>query len=327
MIKMKIRWLYLLFICLLTACAVETEPIAVMRETAVPTPTVSEALRQDAASMAEDLGIAVDEAIRRFQLQEAVGPLGAQLEANEADTFAGLWLQQEPEFRVVVAFTRDGQATMQPYLEGNPIAEVVEIRTAEATLAELKSAQTAASSLLAELDIPAASGINVQANQVELYITDEALFAAALQGANEQLPEHVVTIVTYEPLGDELPFPVTPEPTVYFPQLKARSASFMGALLVGELVVTDGCLRLQSEDDQSHLVIWQTDYFLNNNQGTLEILDREGQVVARVGEPIQLGGGEIPSAVDDDQLQAPMPASCTGPYWLMGEVVPQTNAP
>jgi hypothetical protein len=72
--------------------------------------------------MAEALGISVDEAVRRFQLQEAIGPLGAQLEANEADTFAGLWLQQEPEFRVVVAFTQDGEATMQPYVAGTPLA-------------------------------------------------------------------------------------------------------------------------------------------------------------------------------------------------------------
>jgi hypothetical protein len=237
-----------------------------------------------------------------------------------------LWLQQEPEFRVVVAFTEDGEATMQPYLAGSPMADVVEIRTADATLAELMSAQTAASSLLAELGFPADSGINVQANQVELYITDEAAFTSALQTADVELPAHVVAIPVYEPLGGDIPFSITPVPEVYMPQLKTRSASFMQALLVGELVVKDGCLRIQAENSsESHLVFWQTDYFLTDNNGTIEILNREGQVVARVGEPIQMGGGEITEAVSDDQLQGPLPTACSGPYWLMGEIVPSAN--
>jgi hypothetical protein len=321
--RMMKHWYCLVIVCLLAACGGAVEPEAVAQATAVPTPTVSDALRQDAASMAEALGISVDEAIRRFQVQEAVGPLGAQLEANEAETFAGLWLQQEPEFRVVVAFTEDGEATMQPYLAGSPIADVVEIRTAAVTLAELQSTQMAVSSLLVELGIPADSGINVQANQVELYITDEAAFEAALQAADAELPEHVAAIPIYEPLGDDIPFSLTPAPDVHMPQLKMRSGSFMAALLVGELVVMDGCLRVQVENSpESHLIFWQTDYFLNDNEGQLEILNRESDVVARVGEPIQLGGGEIPAPVDDDQLQAPLPAACTGPYWLMGEIVP-----
>jgi hypothetical protein len=110
------------------------------------------------------------------------------------------------------------------------------------------------------------------------------------------------------------------------PQLKMRSGSFMEALLSGELVVMNGCLRIQVENStESYLVFWQPDYFLNQNNGTREILDREGQVVARVGEPIQMGGGEIPAVVDNDQLQAPLPPACAGPYWLMGEIVSPIN--
>jgi hypothetical protein len=161
---------------------------------------------------------------------------------------------------------------------------------------------------------------------VELYITDEAAFTSALQTADVELPAHVVAIPVYEPLGGDIPFSITPVPEVYMPQLKTRSASFMQALLVGELVVKDGCLRIQAENSsESHLVFWQTDYFLNNNNGTIEILDREGQVVAQVGEPIQMGGGEITEAVSDDQLQEPLPTACSGPYWLMGEIVPSAN--
>ncbi len=67
---------------------------------------------------AKDQDVPLEEAVRRLQLQESVGKLGAELEANERDTFAGLWIEHEPEYRVVAAFTRDGEETIRPYVEG-----------------------------------------------------------------------------------------------------------------------------------------------------------------------------------------------------------------
>ena len=60
---------------------------------------------QDSRMYAEQFCIGLAEAIRRLTLQESIGKLGAALEANEAATLGGLWIQHEPEFRVVVAFT------------------------------------------------------------------------------------------------------------------------------------------------------------------------------------------------------------------------------
>ncbi|GAJ24513.1 unnamed protein product, partial [marine sediment metagenome] len=71
------------------------------------------------------------------------------------------------------------------------------------------------------------------------------------------------------------------------------------------------------------LIIWQPDYFVNNNDGTIEILDRNGEVVARVGEEVCMGGGEITSIEHINKLlKEPLPQDCEGPYWLMGEIVP-----
>ncbi len=117
---------------------------------------------------------------------------------------------------------------------------------------------------------------------------------------------------------DEIPFDINPDPSVYFPQLKMRSGVFMEALLIGELVLEDGYLRIDGT-----LIIWQPDYFVNNNDGTIEILDRNGEVVARVGEEIGMGGGEIkPIDYINKLLKEPLPADSKGPYWLMGEIVP-----
>ena len=70
---------------------------------ATPTLEVSDALRRDASAMAEELGISVDEALRRLQYQDGIGDLQAALMANEHDTFAGLWIEHQPEYRIVIA--------------------------------------------------------------------------------------------------------------------------------------------------------------------------------------------------------------------------------
>jgi hypothetical protein len=316
----------ILLVMLLVGCSApmesslqtSTQPTAVSVE-------VSDALRRDAEAMAEDLGISVDEAIHRLKLQDPIGTLGAELERLEADTFAGLWIQHEPEYRVVVAFTRNGEETIQPYVEDTPLADLIEVRTAEATYEELKAAQQEVQRLVDELGLSLASGINIEENRVEVYVTDRSLFDTTLREANIQLPDHVEVITIYEPLGDDIPFAVTPVPTIHFPQLKMRSASLMTALLVGKLIVKDGCLRVStSEDDRGHLIIWQPDYFLNSNEGVIEILNRKGEVVARVGEEIRMGGGEVPLTADlERQLREPLPEQCEGPYWLMGQLAPK----
>jgi len=99
----------------------------------------------------------------------------------------------------------------------------------------------------------------------------------------------------------------------------------MEALLIGELVVQDGCLRVQS-GEESQLVIWQADYFLNNHDGTLEILDETGKMVAYVGETVYMGGGEVPLTAElEAGLREPIPEECGKPpkVWLMGEFVPE----
>jgi hypothetical protein len=67
--------------------------------------------------------------------ENPVGTLNAELEAKEADTFAGLWLEHNPE-KVIVAFTHDGKKTVKPYLKYRTIPNL-ELLTARITQAEL----------------------------------------------------------------------------------------------------------------------------------------------------------------------------------------------
>lgn len=275
--------------------------------------------------MAADLGITVDEAIRRLSLQNSIGSLGAQLERQESATFAGLWIQNKPEYRVVVAFTRDGPQTIKPYIENTPYESLIELRTADVSLAELELIQQEIMQMTRDFGLSFSSGINVQENRVELYVTDQALWEASLQKSDRRLPEHVTAIIVYTPLGDKLPFALTPAPGVFFPQLRARRPAYMEALLVGKLIIEAGCLRIAIEppESQSYLVIWEADYFLNDNNGITEVLDRHGRVAARVDDPISLGGGGVPLSSFSSELREPIPDRCQGPYWLMGEFASQ----
>ncbi len=150
-------------------------------------------------------------------------------------------------------------------------------------------------------------------------MTDRPRFDAALASAGAQLPAHVVVITTYTPLGTPS-FALTPDASLHLPQLTSRSGAFMMALLEGTLIVQDGCLRVTGTGGASHLVIWQPDYLVNNRYGVLEVLNRDGAVVARVGKLVHMGGGEVPLDRFERDLREPLPAGCTGPYWLMGDI-------
>jgi len=281
---------------------------------------------QDVEMMASDLGIPVEEALRRQEYTGAISELQARLRANEADSFAGLWIEHEPQYRVVAAFTGDAQEILAQYVDSDhPLADVVEARSATYTYEQLMADQHTAGRLLEQMGFSAASGIDVQENQVEIFVTDRAAFEAALAASGAELPPSVVVTITYEPVGEIPPFAVTPVPEVFMAQLKQRDAAFMEALLSGKLVIDNGCLRVQN-DNESYLVIWQADYFLTDNDGVLEILDETGTAVAEVGEIVYMGGGEQ-AGVRDAELRQPVPEPCGGPYWRMGQFLPEARLP
>jgi hypothetical protein len=318
---MKIISILLLALAL-TACApaTQTEP---------PTTTPSgEAIRRDAQAYAEQMGVTLEEAIIRLNRQNegAIGELGNELERHEAATFAGLWLQHQPEYRVVVAFTRDGEETIRRYVAANSdLFPLIELRAAQYSLAQLKADQRTTAQMMETAGLSAAISIDLIENRVVVYATDRAAFDASLSAAGATLPASVFVDVVYEPVGETPPFAITPVPDLFMAQLKQRDAMFMAALLVGELRVEDGCLRVRTARD-SLLIIWQADYYLTNNNGLLEILDETGAPVAQVGEAVYMGGGGQPE-IQLAELREPLPIACGGPYWRMGGFLPEEYIP
>ena len=133
----------------------------------------------------------------------------------------------------------------------------------------------------------------------------------------------------------------TSEPTIFFPQGQEETGDgvrvVMQALLFGELVVVDGCLRLkESHGDASHLLIWPPDFTLSIENNAIQILNGAGQVVARVGDELRISGGEVPAAVAPAFPGLPSSGQCPprfsivggepGGYWIVGDEVGPAEA-
>jgi streptogrisin C len=110
---------------------------------------------------------------------------------SEADSYAGMWIQHEPDYRVIVRFTERGEETLLPYLADTPLAGLVEVRGASITLASLVEEQQALGETLQSLGIAHESYLDEVENRVVLLVLDPAELDATLAAANVALPTFV----------------------------------------------------------------------------------------------------------------------------------------
>jgi len=149
-------------------------------------------LMADAQTYAAEYGVTEEEALRRMHLEREAGALNAALEANEQATLAGLWIQHEPDFRVIASFTERGTETIRSYITGEPLEDIVEVRLAAVTLADLKAEQMSAMQTVRHLGIHADSEIDVIQNRVKLGVLDRRQLDSALANSGASLSERVV---------------------------------------------------------------------------------------------------------------------------------------
>lgn len=320
--------LFALLLFVLVACAPSSEPAGPAPQSSTEPAGSTPTLNPDAQFYADEYGISLEEAGQRLEWQSAIGELNATLEANEAETFAGLWIEHEPEFKIVVAFTENGEETLAPYIAGRPFAAVVEVREYEYSWDELRAVQqelTAAIEALEPLNF--SSGVDVQNNRVTLTVANPAALLAELETAGYTLPPMVV-VEAIDPgnIPDDTRGGVTeytgPDgQTIYFPR-QGPAVAYMDALLEGTLALDEaGCLRMEypgmgADGELGPLVIWHYDFTLHVEGDAVEVLNGAGEVVARVGEEVRMGGGfgsEV--ALPGMPLEA-----CPGPYWILGSI-------
>jgi hypothetical protein len=146
-------------------------------------------------------GVSRDEAIQVFEIQGSFGETGLQTElsSQEPETFGGLWLQHEPEFKIVVAFTRDGEATFNKHYSAKlePFMPYFEVRTVKVPLAVLEQTQLQIGYVFEELDIPTNSAVHVIENRVDFTVAESVRtkVEGAIQSGKVDLPDYA--LITY----------------------------------------------------------------------------------------------------------------------------------
>jgi hypothetical protein len=113
-------------------------------------------------------------------------------------------------------------------------------------------------------------------------------------------------------------------PNVAFPRQEPVEGprEVMEAELVGVLVLEEGCLRVDSHYNYgSYLPFWPLEFTLDLDDDTVIIVDGDDVVVGRVGEEIYMGGGTGRLSALPDCVREQLPASCKGPFWIVGEGV------
>jgi len=107
------------------------------------------------------------------------------------------------------------------------------------------------------------------------------------------------------------------QPVPYFPVQKDVPQELMLALLPGTLVVDkDGYLRVNVTKDLQALAIWPYGYSLKIEGEEFQIINDKGQIVAKVGDTVKLGGGFVGVSAVEQRIGHALPKNATGPYFI-----------
>jgi hypothetical protein len=117
----------------------------------------------------------------------------------------------------------------------------------------------------------------------------------------------------------------TAPPGTFFPTAPIGDAYPAGEIQ-GVLEERDGCLFVVQPQDR-WLLLWPEGYTARTTDGQLVVLDENGKVVGRVGEPLRVGGGERnPIEMGGDAAAEryateltglDIPERCGDRYWLV----------
>ncbi len=110
------------------------------------------------------------------------------------------------------------------------------------------------------------------------------------------------------------------------------ASDFLQALGAGRLVVRDRRIRM-APDGRGGLVVWPHGYSPRREGDGILVLDGRGEAVAKIGEEVRIGGGQITreeagptagaarQAFEEKREDLGVPDGCRGPLWVSSEVV------
>lgn len=116
---------------------------------------------------------------------------------------------------------------------------------------------------------------------------------------------------------------------LHFPRQPTTDGEQMQALLEGQLVLENGCLRVVTDEykESGFLILWPSDAEVRTTvDGVVEVLDSSGQIAGRVDASISISGGAMENesvmVFWESQIDGLPIEGCPGPYWVAGELYP-----
>lgn len=111
----------------------------------------------------------------------------------------------------------------------------------------------------------------------------------------------------------------------HFPQIINTPNAYLDLpLLKGQLVLENDCIRLNSLQGDSFLLIWDLRFSTRAENDVVQVIDsKTGNVLASVGDYIEMGdNGDYVLSTKE-----PIPSECTGPYRVVGEFIRKIDYP
>src|SRR5258706_492724 len=78
---------------------------------------------------------------------------------------------------------------------------------------------------------------------------------------------------------------------------------------------------LSDKNNNSFLPIWPQGFSARLNDGIIEVVDENDQLIAQVDDNLRIGGGEMPGQSIRGYTLQPLPDNCPGPYWIVGDEI------
>lgn len=115
-----------------------------------------------------------------------------------------------------------------------------------------------------------------------------------------------------------------PDSLSFFPAALDEFAGqpYPAGLSKGILFLENGLLRLKPADpgSVSQLIIWPAGFSVREENSVIEVFYAGGELAAKVGDYLELGGGQVPPEIVENLIGQTLPQNCLGPYWATGSV-------
>jgi hypothetical protein len=232
-------------------------------------------------------------------------PLIQRVQADPA--FAGWVFKNDNEPHAVVLFTGDAAAHLARYTSDARYWP----KSVGLTRPQLRALQDSFGKLLQQLEIHYTfSQSDDENNQVSFSVSEMDKYRKAVANGRLTPNPHVLIVQDKGPIARAAQ---RAGPVNHFPQFKFPGRAGE-ALLTGTLALRDGCLTIGD-----HLILWPSNARLSLDSGGVPIVGGGRNPPLRVGGPVRMGGGEPWTNFKGEGLLQPLPAGCTGPYWIAGE--------